>query len=247
MVSIEKEITSSIVSLVKEGESMYKDINRDFSKERKIYLDKLIDRYQTWYTSCLNVVKEFGEIRLREFIEYYELNQRKELSIFTYTLKDFFSGYDLIGEGKSESVVISKFGLQITILNSISKNVSSKLSNIKGILESELFDDELEAAEELLKKKYYRASGALAGVTLERHLKNICEKLNFKIVKKSASISDYNDTLKKEEHFDLIKWRFIQHLGDLRNLCDHDKEREPTKEDIEKLLKGVKEVVKTYL
>jgi hypothetical protein len=41
------------------------------------------------------------------------------------------------------------------------------------------------------------------------------------------------------------QWRFIQHLGDIRNLCDHAKEREPTKEGIEDLVAGTEKVLKT--
>jgi hypothetical protein len=41
------------------------------------------------------------------------------------------------------------------------------------------------------------------------------------------------------------QWRFIQHLGDIRNLCDHAKEREPTKEEIEDLVAGTEKVLKT--
>lgn len=40
-------------------------------------------------------------------------------------------------------------------------------------------------------------------------------------------------------------WRFIQHLGDLRNLCDHDKKVEPKKEDVSDLISGVTKISKT--
>ena len=37
----------------------------------------------------------------------------------------------------------------------------------------------------------------------------------------------------------------IQRLGDLRNLCDHNKQREPIKEDVYELINGVEKVTKT--
>jgi hypothetical protein len=41
------------------------------------------------------------------------------------------------------------------------------------------------------------------------------------------------------------RWRFIQHLADITNLCDHNKEREPTEEEVQELIEGVSKVVKT--
>ncbi|MFC6759589.1 hypothetical protein ACFQFQ_08995 [Sulfitobacter porphyrae] len=43
----------------------------------------------------------------------------------------------------------------------------------------------------------------------------------------------------------LPQWRFIQHLADIRNICDHAKGREPTKEEIEDLVAGTEKVLKT--
>jgi hypothetical protein len=40
-------------------------------------------------------------------------------------------------------------------------------------------------------------------------------------------------------------WRFIQHLADLRNLCDHKKKRDPKTEDIDELIEGVEKITKT--
>lgn len=37
----------------------------------------------------------------------------------------------------------------------------------------------------------------------------------------------------------------IQHLGDIRNLCDHNKDREPTKEEVEELINGIDQIIKT--
>ena len=55
----------------------------------------------------------------------------------------------------------------------------------------------------------------------------------------------YNDALKEDQVIDIPTWRFIQHLADLRNLCDHKKKREPNTEEIEDLLNGVDKVSKT--
>ena len=46
------------------------------------------------------------------------------------------------------------------------------------------------------------------------------------IRKKNPAISDLNDHLKNCGIIDVPIWRKIQFLGDLRNLCDHNKHRE---------------------
>jgi uncharacterized protein (UPF0332 family) len=114
-----------------------------------------------------------------------------------------------------------------------------------GTLQAKLFDDELSAAEELAKKGHLRAAGALAGVTLERHLSTIVQNHGIKIGKKDPTISDFNDAFKNGGVYDVPTWRFIQRLGDIRNLSVHFKNREPTKDEIDEMLKGAQKVLKT--
>ena len=116
--------------------------------------------------------------------------------------------------------------------------------NIKDLLQADLFDNELMICKELLDKKFNRASGAIAGVVLERHLKEVCFKHNC-IIPKKPHISDLNDVLKKDNIYELDMFRRIQLLGDFRNLCDHDKGKEPTEDQISDLISGTEKVIKT--
>jgi hypothetical protein len=139
----------------------------------------------------------------------------------------------------------SKFEKQLTILSSCLDRLDSFLSDIQGTLQAELFDDELDAAEELTKKGHLRASGALCGVTLERHLATVAKNHSINIGKKDPTISDFNDAFKNAGIYDVPNWRFIQRLGDIRNLSAHFKNREPTKDEIDEMIKGVQKVLKT--
>jgi len=51
--------------------------------------------------------------------------------------------------------------------------------------------------------------------------------------------------LKFSTVLDTNNWRFIQFLGDIRNICDHNKNVEPTTEQVKDLLDGVEKVIKT--
>jgi hypothetical protein len=134
---------------------------------------------------------------------------------------------------------------QFTILSSAEKRFKSSLFDIKEVLQADIYDSELEAAKDLAKKGFVRGGGAIAGVVLEKHLGHVCSLHNLKTRKKHPSISDFYQMLKDNNIIDTAKWRFIQHLGDLRNLCDHNKDREPTKEDVMELIEGVDKVIKT--
>ncbi len=207
--------------------------------------------YQDWYTKALPVVKQVIPDRYDEFVEQYKIDRRKEITFATYTISDYLiglrvtRGYEKVEVFNSYNAYFVKFQHQIAILGSALARIDTILSNIEGILQAEMFDDELSTAEELVKKGHYRAAGALAGVTLERHFGSLMRNRELKLSKKDPTISDYNDLFKKEEIYDVPTWRFIQRLGDLRNLAVHFKEREPTKDEITELINGTSKTIKT--
>ncbi len=68
---------------------------------------------------------------------------------------------------------------------------------------------------------------------LERHLSRVCENHAIKISKKAPTLADFNDALKAGGVAEVPQWRFIHHLADIRNLCDHEKKQEPSAEQVE--------------
>ena len=118
------------------------------------------------------------------------------------------------------------------------------LSDVKGHLLAEIEDEELAVAQRLLKINL-RAAGAVAGVVLEAHLQRVATNHSIRITKKDPAISDLNDPLKNAGVYDIPTWRKIQHLADVRNLCDHKKSREPTESEVRDLISSVAAIVKT--
>ena len=98
--------------------------------------------------------------------------------------------------------------IQLNILDSVKTVIDSSLSDVMGILEAKLFDNELDSARHLLKSGYLRASGALCGVILETHFSNVVKNHNLKMTKKLQVLMIIMNCLKK-------KVFMIQLIGDL--------------------------------
>lgn len=224
-------------------EKFKKEIEKDGVKLPNVAIE-----YDTWYSEALQVVKQIIPDRYDDFVKQYKHEKRKEIDFLTYGISDYLLGLQTKSYGKivaDQEAAIPKMQNQNSILKSAEKRFESSLFDLKEVLQADIFDSELEAAKELCKKGFLRGAGAIAGVVLEKHLGHICENHGIKSRKKHPSISDYNQLLKEGDVIELPKWRFIQHLGDLRNLCDHKKERDPTKDDVDELIEGVDKVIKT--
>ena len=240
------------------GDDLYYSIGKDLGiisedqeKNLKDLKIKIIDpkyHYDSWYSEALTIIKQLLPDRETDFIRQYKIEKRKETDFLTYGISDYLLGVrvtrlgDVIVDG---SAALPKMANQVAILYAVKARFESKLFDIQEVLQADIFDSELEAAKELAKKGFVRGGGAVAGVVLEKHLRHVCDTHKLGVKKKNPAISDLNDLLKNNDVIDTPKWRFIQHLGDLRNLCDHNKNREPTKEEVIDLVDGVDKVIKT--
>lgn len=206
------------------------------------------DKYQSWYSESLVVIKQLLPDRLTDFISYYEIpKNRKEITKSTYVIADYLQKIqfkNLLDEiVVSKSFAISKFQQQLNILKAVQARFESSLFDIQQLVQADLFDDELAAAKMLNKNKFVRAAGAIAGVVLEKHLDQVLK--NHNLICKKDTISPLNDALKAGNVYDIPTFRKIQHLGDIRNLCDHNSKREPTQEEVEEMINGVDSIIKT--
>jgi len=206
--------------------------------------------YQRWYSQALRVAEQLLPDRYGEFRELYRLDKSpKELNVSVYTISDYIHGTIAPARGLDEpgsrSVAMGKLKDQIDILSSAKARLDSLLANIEGALQATLLDDELETATELLKAKHLRSAGVVAGVVLERHLKTVLANHQISLGRKKPQIGNLNDALKKAGIFDNPRWREVQRLGDLRNLCGHDGERAPEAGEVKELIAGTEKIVKT--
>lgn len=228
------------------------------SKESKTKVDEILKslpsfsgEYQRWYSESIALLRQLLPGRVADFVRHYEKPKgRKDITFENYRIEDFLQGLRITRGYEKEVVVdssaaIPHFRQQLAMLKAAKARFESSLFEIRQLVQADLLDSELEAAEVLAQHKFTRAAGALAGVVLERHLSQVCADRKLPTGKKNPTIADFNAILKTDGVIDLPQWRFIQHLADIRNLCDHSRKLEPSAEQVFDLLAGAKKVTKT--
>jgi hypothetical protein len=223
-----------------------KTVNKEILKSIKPISFK--ENYDRWYSESLAVIKQLLPDRLEDFKLLYKNPKRKEADYETYTISDYLISLRVTFGGINDRVntdaAIPKYKQQLTILEATRNRFESSLFDIKQLVQADIFDTELETATELSKKGFLRASGAIAGVIIEKHLKQVLQNRNITSTKKNLTIGDLNNILKEHEIIDVPQWRQIQLMADIRNLCDHSKGREPQKDEISDLLIGANRIIK---
>ena len=201
--------------------------------------------YQLWYSEAVMVVRQILPHRVKEFEESYQKDpKRKSIDAMTYSISDWLLGVNAQRVNKKVSVG-NRLLIQFSILRAAVELFDSSLSNIRATVQADLFDAESDAAKELLRNGFLRPAGMLSGVVLEKHLAEVAQTHRIKSRKQSPTINDFNEALKAAEILDIPTWRKIGYLADLRNLCAHNKEREPTKDEVTDLIDGVVKLTKT--
>ena len=216
------------------------------------YIEKLPDfrkEYQSWYSEAIVLLKQVLPDRVKDFVSHYEYPRvRKEITYDNYMVRDYLQDLQVtIGQRVivDSSGAIPEFVQQLAIVKAARKTLESSLMDLTLILQADLFDSEVDSARSLANSGYFRAAGAICGVVIEKHLKQVCDTHGVVMRKKNKTIGDYNQALKDQGAISIPQWRFVQHLADIRNLCDHAKGREPEKKEIEDLVSGTEKILKT--
>jgi hypothetical protein len=226
MSAIEK-IVAELDALLKRGMKLLNDHKKGESSVN------LAVEYEPWYTLALSLIRQIVPERLADFQHAYKQEKRKEITFDTYTVADYLIGLVITRAGSpvfdTHVAYQMKFLGQIAILRAAGETAVSVLRDVRSVLRAELFDDDIDAARDLVKKGHLRSAGVISGVVLEGHLKSVAARRSIKFTKKNLTISDLNDGLRNGTVYDVPTWRFIQRLGDIRNLCGHAGDRDPTK------------------
>lgn len=207
-------------------------------------------KYQAWYTSAYKLVEALAPDRLAEFCSYYLIDsKRKSLNGGNYVIQDYIKGMrapnDESGAPLWDVQNVVKFAIanQIQILGSLQPLVDSVLQDITGRLQAEILESEIVSARRL-NKINCRSAGVLAGALLETHLQRVVANHKVATGKRNPTLLDLNDALKAKEIYDIPTWRKIQFLGDILDICNRDKLKDPTEKQVDELISGVNYVIK---
>jgi hypothetical protein len=204
--------------------------------------------YQRWFTEAAAVVDQLIPSRAAEFDELYRgNNKRKPSAAESVTIQDWLIGRKTISEESNARPLLAVslcLKTQLEILKSAELRFDSSLFEIRKLVRADLFESEFDACRELAAHGFLRAAGTIAGVILEKHLRQAMESRDIVVRKNEPTINDFNDQLKKAGAFDVATWRKIQRLGDIRNLCGHSKHREPTPEEVDEIIEGTESIVR---
>lgn len=190
MISNLERYKKDLDSLIAKGEMLHmslqlycyedefkKEVKKKLGDKSAEYLKALPDfgaGYQAWYSEAKSLVKQLLPDRLADFVRHYEKPKpRKDISFENYRIEDCLQGLTITRGYEKQKIVgpegaIPHFRQQLAIVQSVKARFESSLFDIRQLVQADLFDSELDAAEELLSQKFTRAAGALAGVVLER-------------------------------------------------------------------------------
>jgi hypothetical protein len=243
-----ERVKAELKDVVKEGHALSQMLSANtLSKEA----DFLVN-YQAWYTKAIKIVRVLAPDRYQEFCSYYEPDARRKLiSVDTYRIQDFFRGVRPAKNPSTQEVawdarsIANAYTLaQTLIAESLFSRVDGILAELESAIAHGIQDAEIDSAESL-KKVNLRASGAVAGVVLETHLQRVAATHQVTLAKKDPTIGDLNEPLKKAGVYDIAVYRKIQLLADIRNICTHQKGKDPTPDQIDDMLNGVRSIIKT--
>lgn len=229
MSNVRERISKELESLLKKGTEL-------LTKLSDKHIGEFRDGYQTWYTQALAVVQQRIPERLAEFASLYDQEESQ------YAINKFLRRTSFKIDHYNQAYM--RFLQQYYILEPAQTRLDDILTNIHGLVQAEILDNELEAATELWRARHIRAGGTIAGVVLERHLAKACSSRGLTTRKKKPTLAEWNDILKDANVYDITTWRGIQRLTDIRNLCAHPGDREPTKEEVDELIRGVERITK---
>ncbi len=203
--------------------------------------------YHIWYAKALRTIEALASDRREEFEIYYRGQKNiKKLDALTAGISHFLQGIVTTSGYETKDyfgTFTSGVQQQIHILESVKANIDDILFNLESEIQYGIFKSEIDVAKDLQRSKLLRPAGAVIGVVLESHLKAVLEKRGIASKKKTPSISDYNDELKEQKIIDVTTWRLIQRCGDIRNHCVHSKEREPTSDEIDDIVRAAEKIL----
>ncbi|NMY06650.1 DUF4145 domain-containing protein [Pseudomonas sp. WS 5059] len=117
------------------------------------------------------------------------------------------------------------------------------LNSLRNLVQAEVFNNELEQAEELFDRGYATAAAVIAGVVLETALRDLCSINGIE----HGSINKMNDDLAKAGAYNANQKKQITSLSAIRNSAAHGKPEEFTNDQVRGMIDDVNRFLATQL
>ncbi|NVM76465.1 hypothetical protein FHW83_002260 [Duganella sp. SG902] len=117
------------------------------------------------------------------------------------------------------------------------------LVSYRNLVQSEVFANEIEQADELARGGYYLPAAVVAGVVLETALRDLCIQNGIAIGK----LSKMNDDLAKVGQYNSLVHKQITALAGVRNSAAHGKTDEFQLEDVKAMIRDVERLLGVWL
>jgi hypothetical protein len=129
--------------------------------------------------------------------------------------------------------------LQAVLLAAKDDYEGGYLSSLKLLVQSDIFDSELEQAQELFDAGYLTAAAVVAGVVLETGLREMCSERSIAIGK----LDRMNAELAKAGAYNKLRQKQITALADIRNSAAHGHPESFQKEDVARMIQEVQSIL----
>lgn len=117
------------------------------------------------------------------------------------------------------------------------------LSSMRTLVQAEVFDSELEQADELLSNGYFTAAAVIAGVVLETALRELCDREGIS----HGKLDKMNADLAKAGVYNKLMQKRITALADIRNSAAHGNPNQFTEQDVTNMIREVNQFLANHL
>ncbi|MGM0593800.1 MAG: DUF4145 domain-containing protein, partial [Pseudomonadota bacterium] len=117
------------------------------------------------------------------------------------------------------------------------------LNSVRNLVQAEVFDSELEQAQELLDNGYKLASAVVAGVVLETALRELCDQEGIS----HGKLDKMNSDLTKLGKYNKLQQKRITALADIRNSAAHGKPEGFSEADVKSMIRDIEGMLASFL
>lgn len=120
---------------------------------------------------------------------------------------------------------------------------AGRAPSVKSLAQVEVFNSEIDQAQELLNQNYIVAAAVIAGIVLESKLRLLCQNRGFSIGK----LDKMNSDLAKTSAYDINTQKRITAIAGVRNSAAHGRSEELNTPDVQGVIDDVRRFLKKNL